>query len=146
MPVIVRPPCVSGDWKIVSKVESGSGGTNWTYEWGASAILQSSRFSSNRGVLNNAGVVMMNDYTNVTVVGQENVFENNTCAQGGAVFGADTFSLVTVEGGTFVDNAADVKARSWPEHGQQTLQCYPTSSCIDIPYTFIEKVTIATQI
>lgn len=98
---------------------SGGDDYNWVDKPGASVILQNSRFTSNRGVLNNAGVVTMNHFTNATVVGDGNVFENNTCAQGGAVFGADTNSSITIEGGTFNANAADVKARSRPEHERE---------------------------
>lgn len=75
---------------------------------GGSVVLQGSRFTWNRGVLNNAGVATMNKFTNATVLGDENVFEYNTCAQGGAVFGADYDSLVMVEGGRFHGNSADV--------------------------------------
>lgn len=75
---------------------------------GGSVVLQGSRFALNRGVLNNAGVATMNKLTSATVLGDGNVFEYNTCAQGGAVFGADYDSSITVEGGRFYGNAADV--------------------------------------
>lgn len=92
-----------------------SGGDDWKETPGGSIILQYSTFTSNKGVLNNAGVVIMNDFTNATVVGDANVFEYNTCAQGGAVFGADSNSSITVEGGTFASNTADVVVRNCPE-------------------------------
>lgn len=88
-----------------------SGGDNWTNKTGGSVIMENSTFTSNKGVLNNAGVVTMNDFTNVTVVGDGNVFKDNTCAQGGAVFGADSNSFIMVEGGTFEGNTADVMVR-----------------------------------
>ena len=104
-----------------------SGGDGWTEddERGGSVILQGSRFTANRGVLNNAGVATMNKFTNATVLGDGNVFEHNICAQGGAVFGADNNSVITVEGGIFHGNAADILVREdllALEHGDEYVR------------------------
>ncbi|CAM9587167.1 unnamed protein product [Ectocarpus fasciculatus] len=98
-----------------------SKGSHWDDDPGAVLVVQDSRFVSNTALLNNAGGVTMNKFTNTTVVGQGNVFEGNRCAQGGAAIGADYNSIITVEGGTFVSNEADMETEEevW-QKGEQS--------------------------
>ncbi|CAB1104673.1 unnamed protein product [Ectocarpus sp. CCAP 1310/34] len=98
-----------------------SGGTDWDDDLGAVLVVQDSRFVSNTALLNNAGGVTMNKFTNTTIVGQGNVFYGNRCAQGGAAIGADYNSTITVEGGTFIGNEADMETEEevW-QKGEQS--------------------------
>ncbi|CBJ32402.1 adhesin-like protein [Ectocarpus siliculosus] len=98
-----------------------SGGDNWDDDPGAVLVVQDSSFVSNTALLNNAGGVTMNKFTNTTIVGQGNVFYGNRCAQGGAAIGADYNSIITVEGGTFIGNEADMETEEevW-QKGEQS--------------------------
>ncbi|CAM9574874.1 unnamed protein product, partial [Ectocarpus sp. 12 AP-2014] len=98
-----------------------SGGDDWDEDPGAVLVVQDSSFVSNTALLNNAGGVTMNKFTNTTIVGQGNVFYGNRCAQGGAAIGADYNSIITVEGGTFIGNEADMETEEevW-QKGEQS--------------------------
>ncbi|CBJ33130.1 polymorphic outer membrane protein [Ectocarpus siliculosus] len=96
-----------------------SGGGNLDDDPGAVLVVQDSIFVSNTALLNNAGGVTMNKFTNTTIVGQGNVFCGNRCAQGGAAIGADYNSIITVEGGTFIGNEADMETE---EEGWQKVE------------------------
>ncbi|CAN0448965.1 unnamed protein product, partial [Ectocarpus sp. 8 AP-2014] len=98
-----------------------SGGEDWDEEPGAVLVVQDSRFVFNTALLNTAGGVTMNQFTNTTIVGQGNVFYGNRCALGGAAIGADYNTIITVEGGTFIGNEADMETEEevW-QKGEQS--------------------------
>ncbi|CBJ33129.1 asn/thr-rich large protein family protein [Ectocarpus siliculosus] len=98
-----------------------SGGEDWDDDPGAVLIVQDSSFVFNTALLNTAGGVTMNQFTNTTIVGQGNVFYGNRCALGGAAIGADYNSIITVEGGTFIGNEADMETEEevW-QKGEQS--------------------------
>lgn len=87
-------------------------GTNWEDDPGANVTLRNSTFQSNVADIGGGGVVSLDEYTALVVAGDRNVFEGNMCGDGGGVFGGTTNTNITVEGGVFRDNVADM-VRVW---------------------------------
>lgn len=85
-----------------------SSGDDWGDSPGAMAIFENSTFMSNRALADNGGVVNMGEFTTVNISGHENVFAFNECEGDGAVLAATRSTRVTVEGGVFYGNIADV--------------------------------------
>lgn len=85
-----------------------SAGSDWEETPGATVILQNSTFRENRADLNNGGVIFLADFSAVTITGHENEFALNKCGRDGSVLAAATNTTVTVEGGHFFENGAEV--------------------------------------
>lgn len=79
---------------------------------GGNVTLVNSRFKSNAACLGGAGVAYIGEFSTLLVAGDANVFEANTCGGNGAVFGGMINTTITVEGGVFINNEADV-VRVW---------------------------------
>lgn len=89
-----------------------SPGTHWVEDPGANVTLINSTFDSNAADLGGAGVAYIGVFSTLLVAGDGNVFEANTCGGNGAVFEGMTNTTITVEGGVFINNEADV-VRVW---------------------------------
>lgn len=85
-----------------------SSGSDWSTNPGPTVILRNSTFRDNTADLEDGGVAYLGDFVNVTVQGDGNVFERNTCGSDGAVFAVTTDALLTIEGGFFSSNNGKV--------------------------------------
>lgn len=71
---------------------------------GAHVIMQNSYFQNNTAGDDNGGVVNVGEFCTLSIEGDGNVFERNSCGQDGGVLATTTDTVVTIEGGTFEDN------------------------------------------
>ena len=84
-----------------------SSGEDWTDDPGATVIMWNSSFELNTADLDNGGVVNVGEFSNLTVAGDDNVFQGNNCTQDGGVIASTTDSSVVIEGGTFTGNSCE---------------------------------------
>eukprot|EP00904_Undaria_pinnatifida_P010819 jgi/Undpi1/6868/HiC_scaffold_21.g09344.m1 len=81
-----------------------SSGGHWTHDPGATIIVQESYFHSNTAGVDSGGVGYLGEFGTLTVEGDGNMFERNTCSGHGGVFASTSYTSITVEGGTFQGN------------------------------------------
>ena len=91
-----------------------SSGSDWEKDPGATVFIRSSSFESNGAECDDGGVMHLADFTHVDIEGDDNVFENNSCSEDGAVVAATTNTCLNIQGGVFVNNTAKVGPfRDW---------------------------------
>lgn len=81
-----------------------SSGGHWTHDPGATIIVRESYFHSNTAGVDSGGVGYLGEFGTLTVEGDGNMFERNTCSGHGGVFASTSYTSITVEGGTFQGN------------------------------------------
>lgn len=88
-----------------------SSGEDWDTTPGAKVIMRNSTFFNNTANDDNGGVVNLEKFAILMVEGDGNVFEQNACGQDGGVVASTTDTVVTIEGGTFIENTCGEVSR-----------------------------------